>query len=108
MWEYNYTPDPNELYHYGVLGMKWGVRRYQNKDGSLTNAGRHHYYGDASVARAHSKLLKWVRILRKNISKLLEKRKLIVFSVKEALQPQEFLAVLPQLAAFPTQVRTNV
>lgn len=30
----------NELYHYGVKGQKWGVRRYQNEDGSLTPAGK--------------------------------------------------------------------
>lgn len=29
-----------ELYHYGVKGMKWRVRRYQNADGSLTEAGK--------------------------------------------------------------------
>ena len=30
----------NELTHYGVTGMKWGVRRYQKRDGSLTSAGK--------------------------------------------------------------------
>lgn len=44
---YNY----NEIYHYGVKGMKWGVRRYQNKDGSLTNAGKKRYNEEDGSSR---------------------------------------------------------
>jgi len=38
--------------HHGVTGQKWGVRRYQNADGSLTSQGRIHYYGKSNLKNA--------------------------------------------------------
>lgn len=52
----NYNRNPrrpysDELCHHGIKGQKWGVRRYQNLDGSLTALGKIHY-GAANVAKA--------------------------------------------------------
>ena len=43
------------LIHYGVKGMKWGVRRYENYDGSLTPAGRKRYSKDSVFISGSSK-----------------------------------------------------
>lgn len=46
-----------ELKHFGIKGQKWGVRRYQNTDGSLTNAGKKRYFKPAheDYKKAHSR-----------------------------------------------------
>ena len=41
--KYIVTRSNDELQHHGIKGMKWGVRRFQNKDGSLTPRGRQRY-----------------------------------------------------------------
>lgn len=40
-------PISDELYHHGIKGQRWGIRRYQNEDGSLTADGRVRYGGNA-------------------------------------------------------------
>lgn len=60
---YGVTRSSDYLSHHGILGQKWGIRRFQNKDGSLTEAGKKRYsqkdVEDAFVAsmRAHSDAL---------------------------------------------------
>ena len=46
----------DELQHHGILGQKWGIRRYQNKDGSYTAEGKARYYNsDGSWTRKGKK-----------------------------------------------------
>lgn len=50
-----YYVHSRELYHHGIKGMKWGVRRYQNKDGTLTDAGKKRYDRDIAENNAKKK-----------------------------------------------------
>ena len=48
MWTYNHI---DEICHWGIKGQKWGVRRFQNKDGSLTPIGRKRYAESGETAK---------------------------------------------------------
>lgn len=57
----NYVIHDGQLYHHGIKGMKWGIRRFQKPDGSLTPAGKKRYddgEGDTWKARREAKRLK--------------------------------------------------
>ena len=49
--EYNY----DYIYHHGVKGMKWGVRRFQNEDGSLKTTGKKRYADEAPKTKSNPK-----------------------------------------------------
>lgn len=63
------------LQHHGIKGMKWGVRRYQNKDGTLTNAGKKRYDHEMAKLKEEQKVLKNQQRTKAKIDKLESLRK---------------------------------
>lgn len=52
-----YSVSNNELYHHGIKGMRWGVRRFQYKDGTRTPAGKKRYYDTPELNKKKAKLV---------------------------------------------------
>ena len=63
----------DELYHHGIIGQRWGIRRFQNLDGSLTDEGRERY----GVARARQKALNRQFRPKLNSAKNMHRRELV-------------------------------
>lgn len=63
-----------ELYHHGIQGQKWGVRRYQNEDGSLTSVGRERYgYLNKRLKRSERQEAFYTFARKKNRARLASK-----------------------------------
>ena len=66
--------DNQELLHWGIKGMKWGQRRFQNRDGTLTAAGKKRYNKEMARLREEEKVLKNKEATKAKLDKLEAKR----------------------------------
>lgn len=77
-----YVPE-SALEHHGILGQKWGIRRYQNEDGTLTPAGKRHYqklddrWVDRNASKVETKAFKQSQKEMKKVSKQLDRKYMI-------------------------------
>ena len=67
--------DNTELTHWGIKGMRWGVRRYQNADGTLTEKGKKRYDKEMESLKREAKILKNRQRTQAKMDKLDAKRK---------------------------------
>ena len=84
--------DYNVITHWGIKGMKWGVRRYQNKDGSLTDAGRRRLERDqaeSNNAKLSADPKKWDRQDTERAKKLVDSSASTVRTVRSSIRSKK-------------------
>lgn len=94
-------PVADELYHYGIPDMRWGIRRYQNPDGTLTPAGKERYYGNRKSGKP-SRIKQVAKLYGKNVQQVAKLYgKHVVNTIKKdhpwLMSDEELTAVLARM-----------
>lgn len=86
--------DNQELLHWGIKGMKWGQRRFQNKDGSLTPAGKKRYSDNGSDGDEGSEKSKPSKPRKKSVSEMTDDE--LVKAINRARMEDAYRALRPE------------